>query len=148
MDHCKKVCNLEVNAAVELPSKSIYFKAFKLFMSYRNRETLLYPNLWPEGIIVRKFYKPRTNLNLRTNNENSERVQSKLSNNNENNLQIKLNLKTNSECHEHYNLNLKINNDKVCATSIQQPVMKFVLIVLITIFFSLLLNHDSLHYII
>ncbi len=62
---CKNVCNLKVSSAVELPSKSIYFKAFKLSMSYRNKETLLDPNLWPEGIIVRKFYKPSTNLNLR-----------------------------------------------------------------------------------
>ena len=35
------------------------YKSFKVTLLISDREKLLNPEIWPEGIICRKFYRPR-----------------------------------------------------------------------------------------
>jgi hypothetical protein len=70
--YCKNVFDIVIKEAVQLPSKSTYYKSFKLSMPYYDRDILLDSNWWPTGIYVRKFFKARNNLNDNMNyNENN-----------------------------------------------------------------------------
>ena len=42
-----------------LPTKSGWYKVYKISISASNREILLDQNFWPERIFMRKFFKPR-----------------------------------------------------------------------------------------
>ncbi len=61
INHCKDVCNINVLNCEELKTKSLRFKSFKISVSFDERNILLDPKLWDEGIIIRKFYTPRVN---------------------------------------------------------------------------------------
>ena len=55
-------CNssgVSVKKIESLPTKSEWYKAYKISISASDREILLDPNFWLEGIFVRKFFKPR-----------------------------------------------------------------------------------------
>ena len=51
---------IEVKACVSLESRSEWSKSFKISVDLANRNKLLEPEFWPNGIFVRKFYKPRS----------------------------------------------------------------------------------------
>lgn len=70
IDHCKSACNIDVIDCSELIVKSSMFKAFKISVTLRERNILLDPECWPEGVVVRKFYKARVNMNNSQNNLN------------------------------------------------------------------------------
>ena len=57
-DYCK---NLEVNLKkVEiLETKSDWYRAFKISMLQSDREKLMMPDSWPQGVFVRKYFKAR-----------------------------------------------------------------------------------------
>ena len=63
-DHINNICKVNVDSIEQLVSKSVYFKSFKLSMPYELREKLLDPLMWPTGIVVRKFYKARTPMDI------------------------------------------------------------------------------------
>lgn len=69
-DHIKDICKVSIDNVEELTTKSLYYKSFKITTSYNDRQLLLNPQLWPEGVIVRKFFKHR-NYNV-ANNANNE----------------------------------------------------------------------------
>ena len=55
-------CNssgVSVKKIESLPTKSEWYKAYKISISASDREILLDPNFWLEGIFVQKFFKPR-----------------------------------------------------------------------------------------
>ena len=58
-NHLKDICKINNFSCEQLPTKSIIHKAYKVTVSLAIRNKLLDPILWPEGIIVRKFYRPR-----------------------------------------------------------------------------------------
>ena len=43
-----------------LPSRSEWFKCFKISVIPANRDKLLEANFWPEGIVVGKYFRPRS----------------------------------------------------------------------------------------
>ena len=47
-----------INCSI-LVSKNVRCKSFKVELSIKDRQKVLVPEIWPEGIIVRKFYNPR-----------------------------------------------------------------------------------------
>jgi hypothetical protein len=67
--YCKDVFEITIKEATELPSKSKYYKSFKLSMSYYDREILLDSNWWPTGVYIRKFYNSRNNYTYNENNK-------------------------------------------------------------------------------
>lgn len=54
--------NVECN---QLQTRYNTYKSFKLNVVCENIETLMDPNSWPEGILVRKFFTPRSNSTSR-----------------------------------------------------------------------------------
>ena len=50
---------IRVVACEELETRSTVSKSFKVTLNMHDRQKLLNPNVWPEEIICRKFYKPR-----------------------------------------------------------------------------------------
>jgi len=47
-----------------LETKASWYKAYKLTVNANDRDKLLTPEAWPEGVFVRKYFKARvTNLN-------------------------------------------------------------------------------------
>lgn len=42
-----------------LPIKSEWYCSFKLTVNASDRETLMTPDFWPDGIVARKYYRPR-----------------------------------------------------------------------------------------
>lgn len=59
VDYCKNECNIQVHECTELVTKSVHFKAFKISVKMKDRNGLLNPELWPEGILVRKYFSSR-----------------------------------------------------------------------------------------
>ena len=59
INYCKDSCKINVLNCIDLNSKSEYFKSFKLTVALSDRNALLSADMWPEGIIVRKFFKRR-----------------------------------------------------------------------------------------
>ena len=66
--HCRDSCNVNVIECIDLQSKSQYFKSFKINVSLSDRNRLLAPELWPEGIIVKKFFRRRSQTLNESNN--------------------------------------------------------------------------------
>ena len=56
-----KETGIRVVACVELETRSTISKSFKVTLNMQERQKLLNPDVWPEEIICRKFYKPRKN---------------------------------------------------------------------------------------
>ena len=55
--------NMKVEKCESLLSKNVNYKSFKVTLNLNDRLKLLSPDVWPEGIICRKFYSPRNNSN-------------------------------------------------------------------------------------
>ena len=86
IDYCKEECNIDVKSVSALETRSQYYKSFKISVPLLDRDFLLNPNIWPQGIIVRKFFKPKFShensqnasndgcnaVNLRDNLDNSD----------------------------------------------------------------------------
>ena len=66
IDYCKQSgITVDNSKCVLIESKSTHTKAFKLTVNDRDRQEMLKSEFWPEGIIVRKFYKPKSDKNER-----------------------------------------------------------------------------------
>ena len=61
--HCESQGIVVINC-VHLDSRSEWSKSFKISVNLPDRDKLLDPALWPNGIFVRKFYKPRSARNV------------------------------------------------------------------------------------
>ena len=59
IEYVKEETNISVDNCVSLNSKNPNCKAFKISVSLESRMKLLLPEIWPEGVICRKFYNPR-----------------------------------------------------------------------------------------
>ena len=59
IEYIKEETNISVDNFVSLNSKNPNCKAFKISVSLESRMKLLLPEIWPEGVICRKFYNPR-----------------------------------------------------------------------------------------
>ena len=51
--------NVNVCKCEPLPTKSQWYKSFKVSTLLHDREKLLSADVWPRGVFVRKFYRPR-----------------------------------------------------------------------------------------
>ena len=62
-EYLKKYILDEMEISVEkceaLVTKSAYSTSFKVTLNASDRIKLLSPDVWPEGIVCRKFYNPR-----------------------------------------------------------------------------------------
>ena len=61
-DEIKEICqtaNVGVKALINLPTKSTWYKSYKLTVQHGDREKVLVPDVWPHGIFVRKFFFSR-----------------------------------------------------------------------------------------
>ena len=47
----------------QLTTRSEWYKAYKISMKATDREKLMLPDSWPQGIFVRKYFKPRIATN-------------------------------------------------------------------------------------
>ena len=60
----KYICD-EIRMNIEkcecLPSRYVNSKSFKLTLNMHDRMRLLSPDVWPEGIVCRKYFSPRKN---------------------------------------------------------------------------------------
>ena len=65
-DYCRSH-NVELKRVEEVETKSSWYnKAYKLSMTFEDREKLLDATLWPRGTFVRKFFRPKvSNANNR-----------------------------------------------------------------------------------
>lgn len=59
MEYCKDKLNIEALACVDLSNKNNNYKSFKLSVAATDRDKLLDPEVWPQGIVVKKFYNFR-----------------------------------------------------------------------------------------
>ena len=50
---------IEISACEMLETKSTVSRSFKVTLNMNDRKKLLNPDVWPEEILCRKFYKPR-----------------------------------------------------------------------------------------
>ena len=60
-DYIFKEMNIRINNCEPLDSKNPQAKSFKVNLNIRDREKLLSAEVWPEGIVCRKYYNPRIN---------------------------------------------------------------------------------------
>ena len=60
IDYVKQDIGISIEKCESLKSRNPNNKSFKLSLSVNERSKLLAPEVWPEGIICRKFYSPRT----------------------------------------------------------------------------------------
>ena len=52
--------DIKIDSCVVLESKSSNSSSFKITLNLDDRLKLLSPDAWPEGIICRRFYSPRS----------------------------------------------------------------------------------------
>jgi len=63
-NHCSNK-GIVVRNICDLETRALWYKAFKLTVNADDREKLLVPEAWPEGVFVRKFFNARgTNDNV------------------------------------------------------------------------------------
>ena len=60
VEYIKEETNISVDKCIPLISKNPNCKAFKISVSLESRMKLLSPEIWPEGVICRKFYNLRS----------------------------------------------------------------------------------------
>ena len=60
IEYVSDECNVKVANCFELKTKIPNSKAFKISVSYNDREVLLTPKCWPKGIYCRKFYRSKS----------------------------------------------------------------------------------------
>ena len=61
-DDLKSYCSsigVTPKACTNLETKASWYTAFKITVAEAERDKLMSPDLWPEGIFLRKFYAPR-----------------------------------------------------------------------------------------
>ena len=58
--YVKDECNIDILYCNQLSTSSEYSKSFKLTTSLNDRDILLNPELWPKGIVCRKFYNSKS----------------------------------------------------------------------------------------
>ena len=59
VEYIKDETNISVDACILLNSRNPNCKSFKISVSFESRMKLLSHEVWPEGVICRKFYNPR-----------------------------------------------------------------------------------------
>jgi hypothetical protein len=57
-NYIKNDLKINVIDCKDLNSTSAYFKSFKVTINYINKDTVLNPENWYQGIIVNKFFSP------------------------------------------------------------------------------------------
>ena len=62
-DHCSSL-GITQKSIVMLETKVDWYKAYKLTVCATDRDKLLEPSVWPEGVFVRKFFKARVNSQI------------------------------------------------------------------------------------
>ena len=60
INYIKEETDINVNKCEHLVSKNPNCKAFKISVCIESSTALLSPEIWPEGVICRKFYNPRS----------------------------------------------------------------------------------------
>ena len=59
VDYIRSEMNIEVQNCQPLDSRNRHCKSFKISLKSIDRPKLLVPEVWPEGIVCRKFFNPR-----------------------------------------------------------------------------------------
>ena len=59
VDYVKNDIGVAIEKCETLKSRNPNYSSFKLSLTLDNRNKLLVPEAWPEGIICRKFYSSR-----------------------------------------------------------------------------------------
>ena len=59
INYIREETDISVNKCEHLVSKNPNCRAFKISVCIEKRPALLSPEIWPEGVICRKFYNPR-----------------------------------------------------------------------------------------
>ena len=59
IEYIKEETDISIDSCIPLSSRNPNCKAFKISVSFESRLKLLLPEIWPEGVICRKFYNPR-----------------------------------------------------------------------------------------
>ena len=59
IDYIKGETNISVTECIPLDSRNPNCRSFKISVPFESRVKLLAPEIWPEGVICRKFYNPR-----------------------------------------------------------------------------------------
>ena len=57
-DYILNETNIEVKHCEVLQTKRSFSKSFKITTSSKKKDALLLPDVWHEGLICRKFFKP------------------------------------------------------------------------------------------
>ena len=57
--HCETL-GIQLMKVEELTTKSEWYKAYKISMKATDKDKLMLPDSWPQGIFVRRYFKPRT----------------------------------------------------------------------------------------
>ena len=60
--HCENL-GIQLMKIEQLTTRSEWYKAYKISMKATDREKLMLPDSWPQGIFVRKYFKPRKATN-------------------------------------------------------------------------------------
>ena len=60
--HCENL-GIQLMRTEQLTTRSEWYKAYKISMKATDREKLMLPDSWPQGIFVRKYFKPRKATN-------------------------------------------------------------------------------------
>ena len=58
LSHIRDQCNIEAKCE-ELQCSSNYFKAFKITVKASEKEKLLSASIWPRGVFINNYFKPR-----------------------------------------------------------------------------------------
>ena len=58
--YIKDETNVNIKSCIALKTRNPNYTSFKISVSLNDRETLLSADVWPEGVICRKFHSPRT----------------------------------------------------------------------------------------
>lgn len=68
--------NIKYSDLTLLKRKHNFFQSFSFAVNIKDKENILNPNIWPEGIIVNRLIKPKNennhNTNESTNNNNNK----------------------------------------------------------------------------
>ena len=60
--HCENL-GIQLMKIEQLTTRSEWYKAYKISMKATDREKLMLPDSWPQGIFVRKYFKPKKATN-------------------------------------------------------------------------------------
>ena len=60
IDYVLNECKIKIHNCTELKTRIPNSKAFKISVSYADREVLLTPNCWPKSVYCRKFYRSKS----------------------------------------------------------------------------------------